>query len=166
MSFHAGRVLDRILILMFENQYRSYVLKNPFFRRLADQGIELGNYSGVMHPSQKNYIAAVAGELCGVTSDDPPPLLKQRTIVDLLEEAPGRLRWKGYMESFDPAANRWSLTLKPADACPYYVKHNPFALFERIVRHRARWERMTPRPDFSPTCSNDDEIRAAAASAW
>jgi hypothetical protein len=36
MSFRAGRVFDRVLILMFENQYRSYVLKNPFFRRLAD----------------------------------------------------------------------------------------------------------------------------------
>jgi hypothetical protein len=46
MSFRAGRVFDRVLVLMFENQYRSYVLRNPFFRRLADQGIELGNYTG------------------------------------------------------------------------------------------------------------------------
>jgi hypothetical protein len=104
MSFRAERAFDRVLVLMFENQYRSYVLKNPFFRRLADLGIELGNYNGVMHPSQTNYIAAIAGELCGVTDDDQPPLLKQRTIVDLLEEAPGNLRWKGYMESYDPAA--------------------------------------------------------------
>jgi hypothetical protein len=46
------------------------------------------------------------------------------------------------MESFDPAANRWSLTLKPADACPYYVKHNPFGSFEGIVRDQRRWERI------------------------
>jgi hypothetical protein len=99
MSFRAERVFDRVLVLMFENQYRSYVLDNPFFRRLARQGIEPGNYNGVMHPSQTNYIAAVAGELCGVTADEPPPaLLPRRTIVDLLEEAPGHLRWKGYME--------------------------------------------------------------------
>lgn len=157
MSFRAERVFDRVLVLMFENQYRSYVLKNPFFRRLADQGIELGNYSGVMHPSQTNYIAAVAGELCGVTSDDPPKrLLPQRTIVDLLEEAPGQLRWKGYMESFEPAANRWSRTLKPADACPYYVKHNPFALFDKIVRHRARWERIDSEAGFFADVLNND----------
>jgi Phosphoesterase family len=142
---------------MFENQYRSYVLNNPFFRRLARQGIELGNYNGVMHPSQTNYIAAVAGELCGATGDDPPPaFLKQRTIVDLLEEAPGHLRWKGYMESFDPAANRWSLTLKPADACPYYIKHNPFASFERIVRHRARWEQIDSEAGFFADVLNND----------
>ena len=149
MSFRAERVFDRVLVLMFENQYRSYVLDNPFFRRLARQGIELGNYNGVMHPSQTNYIAAIAGELCGVTEDDPPPaLLTQRTIVDLLEEAPGHLRWKGYMESFDPAANRWSPTLKPADACPYYVKHNPFASFEGIVRDQRRWGRIDCEAGF------------------
>jgi Phosphoesterase family len=118
MSFSAERAFDRVLVVMFENQYRSYVLDNPFFRRLARQGIQLDNYNGVMHPSQTNYIAAIAGELCGVTQDDPPrPLLTQRMIVDLLEEA--QLRWKGYMENFDPAAHRWSATLEPADACPY-----------------------------------------------
>jgi hypothetical protein len=110
-----------------------------------------------MHPSQTNYIAAVAGELCGVTEDDSPPaLLEQRTIVDLLEEAPEHLRWKGYMESFDPAANRWSLTLKPADACPYYVKHNPFASFKRIVRDRRRWERIDSEAGFFADVLNDD----------
>ena len=157
MSFRAERAFDRVLVLMFENQYRSYVLQNPFFRRLARQGIELGNYNGVMHPSQTNYIAAVAGELCGVTEDDPPPaLLTQRTIVDLLEEAPGHLRWKGYMESFDPAANRWSPTLKPADACPYYVKHNPFGSFEGIVRDQQRWERIDSEAGFFADVLNND----------
>src|SRR5215469_16506502 len=95
----AERAFDHILIIMFENQYRGYVLGNPYMRRLARQGIQLGNYFGVMHPSQTNYIAAIAGELCNVTNDDQPPLLAQRTIVDLIEEAPGRLRWKAYMES-------------------------------------------------------------------
>jgi hypothetical protein len=90
------RAFDHILIIMFENQYRGYVLGNPYMRRLARQGIQLGNYFGVMHPSQTNYIASVAGALCNVTSDDRPPPLAERTIVDLLEEAPGRLRWKAY----------------------------------------------------------------------
>jgi hypothetical protein len=151
------RAFGRVLVLMFENQYRSYVLENPFFRRLARQGIELGNYNGVMHPSQTNYLATVAGELCGVTEDDPPPtLLTQRTIVDLLEEAPGGLRWKGYMESFDPAANRWSSTLKPADACPYYVKHNPFGSFEGIVREKQRWERIDSEAGFFADVLNNE----------
>jgi hypothetical protein len=139
---HSGRVFDHILIIMFENQYRGYVLGNPYMRRLARQGIQLGNYFGVMHPSQTNYIASIAGELCNVTSDDRPPLLPQRTIVDLIEEAPGRLRWKGYMESYVPNASPWTANFEPADGSPYFVKHNPFSSFASIVRNRERWLRI------------------------
>ena len=91
-----NRAFDHVLIIMFENQYRGYVMGNPYMRRLAQQGIQLGSCFGVMHPSQTNYISSIAGELCNVTSDDRPPLLDQRTIVDLLEEAPGNLKWKAY----------------------------------------------------------------------
>src|SRR3990172_5407187 len=81
------RAFDHVLIIMFENEYRQYVLQNPYMRRLARQGIQLGNFHGVMHPSQTNYIASIAGELCNITSDDPPTSpLDQRTIVDLIEE--------------------------------------------------------------------------------
>jgi hypothetical protein len=76
-----GRAFDHVLIIMFENMYRGYVLGNPYMRRLARQGIQLGNYFGVMHRWQTNYIASIAGELCNVTGDDRPPLLGQRTIV-------------------------------------------------------------------------------------
>jgi hypothetical protein len=137
-----GRAFDHVLIIMFENQYRGYVLGNPYMRRLARQGIQLGNCFGVMHPSQTNYIASIAGELCNVTSDQRPPLRDERTIVDLLEEAPGRLRWKAYMESYVPNATPWSPTFSPRDAPPYYIKHNPFSSFSSIVRSRERWRRI------------------------
>jgi len=137
-----GRAFDRILIIMFENQYRGYVLGNPFLRRLARRGIQLGNYFGVMHPSQTNYIASIAGELCNVTSDDRPPLLAERTIVDLLEEAPGRLRWNAYMESYVPSAVPWTPKFSPQDASPYFVKHNPFSSFSSILQNRERWQHI------------------------
>jgi hypothetical protein len=127
---------------MFENQYRGYVLGNPYLRRLARQGIQLGNYFGVMHPSQTNYIASIAGYLCNVTSDERPPLLADRTIVDLIEEAPGRIRWKGYMESYVPAATPWAPDFTPQDAYPYFIKHNPFSSFSLIVRSKERWQRI------------------------
>jgi hypothetical protein len=138
----SNRAFDHILIIMFENQYRGYVLENPYMRRLARRGIQLGNYFGVMHPSQTNYIAAIAGELCNVTNDDRPPLLPQRTIVDLLEEAPGRLRWKGYMESYVANAVPWTPKFEPADSLPYQIKHNPFSSFTAIVRSRERWSHI------------------------
>jgi hypothetical protein len=137
-----GRAFDHVLIIMFENQYRGYVLSNPYMRRLARQGIQLGHYFGVMHPSQTNYIAAIAGALCNVTYDHPPELISERTIVDLLEEAPGRLRWKGYMESYVPEATPWTPKFLPKDAAPYFIKHNPFSSFSSIVRRQERWQRI------------------------
>lgn len=137
------RAFDHVLIIMFENQYRGYVMGNAYMRRLARQGIQLGNYFGVMHPSQTNYIASVAGELCNVTSDDPVnPLISERTIVNLLEEAPGELRWKAYMDSYVPKATPWTPSFTPQDAHPYYRKHNPFASFSSIVRNEKRWKRI------------------------
>jgi len=37
------RAFDHVLIIMFENQYRGYVLGNPYMRRLARPGIQFGN---------------------------------------------------------------------------------------------------------------------------
>jgi len=136
------RVFDHVLIIMFENQYRGYVMQNPYMRRLARQGIQLGNYFGVMHPSQTNYIASIAGALCNVTSDLQPSLIAERTIVDLIEEAPGPLRWKAYMESYVRQATPWTTSFLPQDANPYYVKHNPFSSFSAIVRSEERWKRI------------------------
>ncbi len=143
------RAFDHVLVIMFENQYRAYVLANPFMRNLARQGIDLNASFGVMHPSQTNYIATIAGELCNVTSDSAiTPLLAQRTLVDLVEEAPGQLRWKAYMQSYCPQAQPWTPELVPVDAKPYYVKHNPFASFERIVRDPARWRRIVDEAEL------------------
>lgn len=129
---------------MFENQYRSYVMANPYFRRLASQGIDLTSSYGVMHPSQTNYIASIAGELCNFTSDDPPPApVPQRTIVDLIEESPDQLTWRAYMESYIPQNTPWTPTLVPKDEYPYVIKHNPFSSFANICRNPARWARIT-----------------------
>jgi hypothetical protein len=46
----SGRAFDHIMIILFENQYRGYVLGNPYMRRLARRGIQLGNYHGVGAP--------------------------------------------------------------------------------------------------------------------
>lgn len=144
MNTNPNRVFDHILVIMFENQYKSYVMENEYFRGLAKQGIEMANYFGVMHPSQTNYISSIAGELCNMTDDNPPPtgLLPQRTIVDLIEESPYNLDWKAYMDSYIPQNQPWSSTLQPKDEYPYMIKHNPFSSFERIVRNEARWNKV------------------------
>ena len=156
-SNHPERVFDHVLIIMFENEYRSYVMQNPYMRGLARQGIDMVNYFGVMHPSQTNYISSIAGELCNVTDDEPPrPLLEQRTIVDLVEESPYGLRWRAYMDSYIPQNQPWSPTLEPKDEYPYVIKHNPFSSFENIVRNEARWKRIANESVFWQDLINGD----------
>lgn len=143
------RAFDHVLIIMFENQYRSYMMQNAYFRGLAAQGISMLNYFGVMHPSQTNYIASIAGELCNVTDDEcPEPLLKQRTIVDLIEESPYGLTWKAYMESYIPQNTPWVPGLVPQDQYPYVIKHNPFSSFANVVKSRHRWERIVDESEL------------------
>ena len=135
-----SQVFDHIIIVMFENEYRSYVMQNPYMRRLATQGVDLANYFGTMHPSQTNYIASIAGELCNVTYDDPPwtepkdgpsgEALGQDTIVDRIEKK--GLDWRAYMDSYVPQLT----CLRPSnpfprDQFPYVIKHNPFSSFAR-----------------------------------
>jgi hypothetical protein len=157
MSNPAGkRAFDHVLVIMFENQYRAYVMRNQYMRNLARQGIDLRASFGVMHPSQTNYIASIAGELCNVTSDSPiSPLLSQRTIVDLIEEAPGDLSWKAYMQSYSPQAQPWTADLVPVDQKPYYVKHDPFASFANIVRNPERWKRIVDETELFSDLLND-----------
>ena len=106
---------DRVLIVMFENQYRSYVVQHPFMRKLAAAGADLTNSFGAFHPSQTNYIASLAGEVCAVTNDTLPasPLL-QHTLVDLLEGQD--VSWKAYMEAYpgEPWNPVWQTPSYPA----------------------------------------------------
>ncbi|MDJ0841058.1 MAG: alkaline phosphatase family protein [Acidobacteriota bacterium] len=150
------RAFDHVLIIMFENQYRSYVTANPYFRGLARQGLDMACYMGVMHPSQTNYIASIAGELCNVTYDDAPPPLSQRTIVDLIEASPENLRWKAYMDSYIPQNTPWSPELVPKDQYPYVIKHNPFSSFANIQQNKARWSRIVDQSQLWIDLLNGD----------
>jgi hypothetical protein len=175
------RIFDHILIIVFENEYRSYVMNNPYFRDLAKQGIDLANHFGNMHPSQTNYVSSIAGELCNITYDWPPypPLLPQRTVVDLFEEAKPRLRWKGYLQGnvktlwrpdlhtsnfsvpFPVPDELWAKTPEPFKSIPqppypFAYFHNPFFAFERIMRDRARFDKVQDEAAFwRDLCTGD-----------
>gem|GEM_PF-1543812 len=153
---------QRVLVVMFENQYRNYVLQSPFMRKLASAGADMGNYFGAFHPSQTNYVASLAGEVCAVTNDTPPasPLL-QRNLVDLLEEA--NISWKAYMEAYPNEAwnPAWAEATYPASQQPineypdqgdalarYFRKHNAFASFHTIQKDEARWAKIVDEVQF------------------
>lgn len=159
---HSGKAFERILIVMFENQYRSYVSQNAFMQKLAQAGADMTNYFGAFHPSQTNYIASLAGEVCAVTNDTPPAApLMQQTLVDLLEAK--NVSWKAYMEALP--AEKWNPAWQnpdyPASEAPttqfpttdgqlarYFRKHNAFASFHTIQRSEERWQKIVDEKVF------------------
>jgi hypothetical protein len=152
------RAFDHVLIIMFENQYRGYVMGNQYMRNLAAQGIELTNSFGVMHPSQTNYISSISGELCGVNDDDVPvPFLPQNTIVDLIEGSPCKLDWRAYMDSYVAGWTPWTAEgFKPIDAFPYVLKHNPFSSYANILNSKQRWQKVENEAGFYRDLLNGD----------
>lgn len=156
------QAFERVLIVMFENQYRNYVLKDRFMQKLARAGANMGNYFGAFHPSQTNYIASLAAEVCSVTNDQPPvaPLMQQ-TLVDLLEQQ--QVSWKAYMEGLpnEPWNPKWTNPDYPAEMTPikefpndgtqlarYFRKHNAFASFHNIQKDKNRWAKIVDEHQF------------------
>jgi len=154
---------DRVITVMFENQYRNYVIQNPFLKKLASAGANMTNYFGAFHPSQTNYLASFAGEVCAVTNDTPPAApLMQETLVDLLEAK--NVSWKAYMEAYpgDPWKPAWVDPTYPATEQPltqyppagatelsrYYRKHNAFASFHNIQKEESRWNKIVSDTQF------------------
>lgn len=179
MNVTDRRAFDHVVIIIFENEYRAYVRQNDYMRSLAAQGIELAGYSGVMHPSNTNYVASIAGEICNISADPtyfalmpaPPPLtpapLTQTTVADLL--AGKGHDWRAYMETYTPVDYPPVLTAvyesdgktvnPPAtvkhtimDYLPYLNMHNPFVQFQSITGNRAQWQRIGTAYDFLRDC--------------
>ncbi len=70
-----SKPFNYIIIVMFENQYHSYVIQGPFMKKLTSAGADMKNFFGAFHPPQTNYVASLAGELCAVSNDTPQPPL-------------------------------------------------------------------------------------------
>ena len=165
-----NKPFKRIITVMFENQYRNYVIQNPFLKKLAAAGADMTNYFGAFHPSQTNYLASFAGEICGVTNDTPPAApLMQETLVDILE-AKGT-SWKAYMEAYpdEPWNKDWQNPEYPATEAPmdqyppagdtelsrYYRKHNAFASFHNVQKDQDRWNKIVDEVQFWADVHND-----------
>ncbi|MFL6337104.1 MAG: alkaline phosphatase family protein [Pyrinomonadaceae bacterium] len=147
------KAFERIFIIIFENEHRSAVLANDYMRGLAARGVNLSNYFGVAHPSQPNYIAAVAG-LPFVKDDTCPSNLPQTNIVDLLE-AKG-VTWKAYMEDL-PAGDKPKdkAVCKSQDGL-YFRKHNPFISFNNVRNKPDRLSKIVNAKQLQIDIQNDE----------
>ena len=141
------KVFDRVFIIIFENQLVDNVMQNAFMKSLANEGIFLINSHGVNHPSQPNYIAAIAGSTLGVSNDDPVNL-DATNLVDLLE-AKG-ISWKAYMEDL-PEKDK---TIARSKNKLYFRKHNPFISFDNIRNNPTRLQKIVNAKQLAADVKN------------
>jgi len=111
-----------VFVIMMENTGIEALLGNPnapwINQAVQTYGVA-GNYYGVTHPSQPNYIAATAGTRAG-DPDDNDVTVDLPNIVDQLESH--HKSWKGYMQSYSLCATKFD------HACGnqlYERKHSP-----------------------------------------
>ena len=130
----------KVVIVVFENTGETDALAQPFFARLAKEGARLSEYYAVDHPSQPNYIAMVAGDTLGVSSDRTVTL-EQSSLADLLEAA--NKSWKIYAEDYP---GRCFLR---ATSGKYARKHAPFLSFKSIQDDAARCARVVNASEFA-----------------
>jgi hypothetical protein len=125
-----------VFIIVMENTGFDTLLGNPnapwINQAVQTYGVA-GNYFGVTHPSQPNYVAATAGTTAGVP-DDNDVTVNEQNIVDQLEAK--KHTWKAYMQSLSLCGGN-----KLAHACGnqlYERKHNPFVSFTDVQTNPAR----------------------------
>lgn len=124
-----------VFIIMMENTGIEALLGNanaPWINQEIQSAGVAGNYYGVTHPSQPNYIAATSGALNGVL-DDNDITVNVPNVVDQLESH-GRT-WKAYMQSLSLCATKLD------HACGnqlYERKHNPFVSYQDVQSSAAR----------------------------
>ncbi|KAK3844504.1 MAG: phosphoesterase family-domain-containing protein [Linnemannia gamsii] len=144
-----GKVFDHILIIFLENKNYPLAASDPYFQTLSQQAIALTNYHALTHPSEPNYIAAIAGDYYGLNNDlDTTIPANYTTVVDLLE--PKGLTWKAYQEDmpsvcFEAGQAPDDLTTvgKREDGL-YFRKHNPFIIHESISKNATRCKNIVP----------------------
>ena len=123
------------------SQYQAFrsVYELPQYEAIAEQGIVLTNYNGITHPSQPNYIAAVAGSDFGIADDDYYDIpANVTTIFDLIENM--GLTWKSYNEGI-PA---FGWTGFASNNGSYVRKHNPAISFDSIGLNQTRSANVVP----------------------
>jgi phosphatidylinositol-3-phosphatase len=124
---------SHVIVLIFENHEYGLVAGNtremPNFNRLAGQYTLLTQYYAITHPSLPNYIALLAGDTHGITTDCQDCFVDATNLPDLIESA--KRTWKTYQEDMPSPCFVGS-------GETYAQRHNPFIYFNDIRTNPAR----------------------------
>jgi phosphatidylinositol-3-phosphatase len=130
---------DHIFIVIMENHGFEEIIGSPdapFINGLAATSGLAANYTSVAHPSLPNYLALVAGDTFGITTDCTDCFQAAPNLVADRIAASGRT-WRGYMESMPSPGY-------VGDAYPYMQKHNPFIYFNNIRENPQQAANVVP----------------------
>jgi phosphatidylinositol-3-phosphatase len=126
----AGQI-KHVIIIVMENEGYGGVIGSPsapYENQLASRYALAGNYFAVSHPSLPNYLALVAGDTFGVTSDClPSQCALPNTTITTLVDARG-LSWKEYAESMTGNCSQ-----SDSQDGLYVTRHDPFVYFDSIT---------------------------------
>ncbi|KAK3371532.1 phosphoesterase family-domain-containing protein [Lasiosphaeria ovina] len=132
-SLVPGRAFDRFITIWLENQDYAKAAVDANIADLKRRGILLTRYYAHTHPSQPNYLAAVAGDYFGLNHDENVRVPEDVfTVVDLLETK--NISWAGYFEDM-PGPGYMSDASDGSTGnggWDYVRKHNPFVSFDSI----------------------------------
>lgn len=106
----------------------------PYFNRLADECGLATDYHNISHPSQPNYVAAVAGTTGDVTTNCEPSRCSLPDVPTLFTQLTARGRqWRAYDESMErPCLSR--------NDGRYVDRHNPEVYFPSDTRQCRAWD--------------------------
>lgn len=124
---------QHIFYIMLENHSYGEIIGNtaqaPHLNALANEYGLATNYWGVVHPSEPNYVASIAGSNYNAVSDAPyqTQLIHQPYLGSQLEAA--GLTWKTYQQSLPYTG--FTGNYSPSSSVAIYAsKHNPFLNFQ------------------------------------
>jgi hypothetical protein len=123
--------IQRVFLVIMENENPGPVLSRPFATRLLSEGGLLTNFHCITHPSQPNYIGLAAGSTWGVVGNTPLTL-DVRHLGDLVEER--GLSWRVYAEQYPGNCYTGSST---SDGL-FVRRHVPFLEFRNVVKNPER----------------------------
>ncbi|KAK4140802.1 phosphoesterase family-domain-containing protein [Dichotomopilus funicola] len=138
-----GKVFDRFITIWLENRDYADVSIDNSIADLKRHGILLTRYYAQTHPSQPNYLAAIAGEYFGLNHDDWVRLPENvTTLVDLLEDK--GISWAGFFEDIPSPGymGNHSDGSTGTDGWDYVRKHNPFVTYDSITNNGERLLRL------------------------
>lgn len=128
---------SRFVVIILENREFGEVIGSssaPYVNSLANRGTLVTDYHAITHPSLPNYIALLAGDPLGISSDCSECQARGAALPDQLEAA--HIGWRAYMEDLPQSCYHGS------SAGGYAKKHDPFMYFQQIVSDPARCQRI------------------------